>query len=237
MKSVPLWLIIGLAFIPLWLKASDSWQIDKKVFSQAITNYTPDNSSKTAQQWFRLLDELSQNRSANSGEENAIDTIRKVNRFIHNNVSYKTDALLYGSPDYWASVAETLGKGFGDCEDFAIAQYSTLRSLGIPDEKLRFIYVRAQIGNSYRQATQAHMVLSYYSTPDAEPLIIDSLIEKVLPASKRNDLTPVFSFNSTGLWAGSSERRAASNPLDRLSRWRDVLSRLEQEGISWRNNK
>jgi predicted transglutaminase-like cysteine proteinase len=159
-----------------------------------------------------------------------------MNRFIHDNVSYKTDDALYGTPDYWASVAETLGQGFGDCEDFAIAQYSTLRSLGIPDEKLRLIYVKAQIGNSYRAETQAHMVLGYYSSPDAEPLIIDSLIDKVLPASKRNDLTPVFSFNSAGLWAGSSERRAKSNPLDRLSRWRDVLSRLEQEGISWRNN-
>ncbi len=235
MKSALLWLIIGLVFIPLWLKAGDAWQVDKKAFSQAITNYTPDNSSQKAQQWFRLMDELSHDLNADSGTED-IDVIRKMNRFIHDNVSYKTDDVLYGTPDYWASVAETLGQGFGDCEDFAIAQYSTLRSLGIPDEKLRLIYVKAQIGNSYRSKTQAHMVLGYYSSPDAEPLIIDSLIEKVLPASKRNDLTPVFSFNSAGLWAGSSERRAKSNPLDRLSRWRDVLSRLEQEGISWRNN-
>jgi predicted transglutaminase-like cysteine proteinase len=235
MKSAIAWLIIGLVFIPLWLKAGDAWRVDKEAFSQAIINYTPDNSNQKAQQWFRLMDELSHDLNTDSGTED-IDVIRKMNRFIHNNVSYKTDDVLYGTPDYWASVAETLGQGFGDCEDFAIAQYSTLRSLGIPDEKLRLIYVKAQIGNAYRSKTQAHMVLGYYSSPDAEPLIIDSLIEKVLPASKRNDLTPVFSFNSAGLWAGSSERRAKSNPLDRLSRWRDVLSRLEQEGISWRNN-
>lgn len=235
MKSTSLWLIIGLVFIPVCLKANDAWQVDKKVFSQTITLYTPDNSSQAAERWFQLLDELSHDLNTDSGTED-IDVIRKVNRFIHDNVSYKTDDVLYGMPDYWASLAETLGQGFGDCEDYAIAQYSTLRSLGIPDEKLRLIYVKAQIGNSYKSQTQAHMVLGYYSSPDAEPLIIDSLIEKVLPASKRSDLTPVFSFNSAGLWAGSSDRRAKSNPLDRLSRWRDVLSRLEQEGISWRNN-
>ncbi|MCK7460344.1 transglutaminase-like cysteine peptidase [Idiomarina aminovorans] len=235
MKQTYLWFIICLVFIPLWLKAGDSWQIDKKSFSQAISTYQPNNSDRIAQQWFRLLAELTDDLNADN-KTKEVRVIKKMNRFIHNNVSYKTDSVLYDTPDYWASVAQTLGQGFGDCEDFAIAQYSTLRSLGIPDEKLRLIYVKAQIGNAYRSKTQAHMVLGYYSSPDAEPLIIDSLIEKVLPASKRNDLTPVFSFNSAGLWAGSSERRAKSNPLDRLSRWRDVLSRLEQEGISWRNN-
>jgi len=235
MKSAYLFLLIFLLFIPLWLKANDAWQIDKKSFAEAITNYAPDKSSKTARLWFTLLEELN-NVLQTDSKNREIDVIKRMNTFIHRHVSYKTDEVLYGTPDYWASVAETLGQGYGDCEDFAIAQYSTLRSLGVAEEKLRLIYVKARIGGPQSSVAQAHMVLGYYASPSAEPLIIDSLIEDVLPASERNDLTPVFSFNSAGLWAGSSESKAQSNPLDRLSRWRDVLSRLEQEGIFWRNN-
>jgi hypothetical protein len=90
------------------------------------------------------------------------------------------------------------------------------------------IYVRARIGRS--QITQAHMVLGYYSTPNAEPLVLDNIAPSIMPASQRNDLDPVFSFNSDGLWAGgSSESRA--DPLARLSRWRSVIGRMQSQGF------
>jgi hypothetical protein len=39
-------------------------------------------------------------------------------------------------------------------------------------------------------------VLAYYALPEAEPLILDNLISELRPASRRPDLTPVFSFNA-----------------------------------------
>ena len=74
------------------------------------------------------------------------------------------------------------------------------------------------------------MVLGYFATPNAQPLILDSLITKVLPAAKRVDLSPVFSFNSQGLWANNSTKSVAS-PTARLSRWRKILEQTSQEGV------
>jgi predicted transglutaminase-like cysteine proteinase len=157
--------------------------------------------------------------------------LERVNAFFHRAVRYRTDQQLYGREDYWASPLETLGNGLGDCEDWAIAKYITLRHLGIPDERLRLIYVRAQIGGARSPITQAHMVLGYYPSPDSEPIILDSLISAVLPASERSDLSPVFSFNSRGIWVGQGTATASGSPTARLSLWRDVLVRMQQEGI------
>lgn len=165
------------------------------------------------------------------GGDSEHEQLLRVNEFFHRNVRYKTDLALYGAEDYWATPLELLGHGLGDCEDWAIAKYISLRHLGIPDERLRLIYVRAQVGGPRSPVSQAHMVLGYFEHPSAEPLILDSLISSVLPASERSDLSPVFSFNADGLWVGQGAARAAGSPTARLSHWRDVLDRMHQEGI------
>ena len=75
------------------------------------------------------------------------------------------------------------------------------------------------------------MVLGYYPSPQSEPVILDSLISTVLPASERTDLAPVFSFNSRGLWVGQGTAAASGSPTARLSLWREVLVRMQEEGI------
>lgn len=153
-----------------------------------------------------------------------------VNDFFARNLRYQTDIQLWKQNDYWATPLETLGRGLGDCEDYAIAKYISLRALGVSDDKLRLIYVKAKLAGTNK--TQAHMVLGYFATPNAQPLILDSLITKVLPAAKRVDLSPVFSFNSQGLWANNSTKSVAS-PTARLSRWRKILEQTSQEGVMW----
>ena len=122
---------------------------------------------------------------------------------------------------------ESLGKGAGDCEDYVIGKYFTLLALGVPANKLRFIYVRARIGGAASSSQVAHMVLGYYETPNAVPLVLDSLISTILPATQRRDLTPVFSFNADGVYVDGKP----AAPVDRLSRWRDLLQRMEREGV------
>ncbi|WP_232513399.1 transglutaminase-like cysteine peptidase [Zobellella denitrificans] len=160
------------------------------------------------------------------------EKIVRVNSFFHRHLSYQTDIRLWGEEDYWATPLESLGRGQGDCEDYAIAKYVSLRKAGIGDERLRLIYVRARIGGARSTMTQAHMVLGYYPTPTADPLLLDSLIPNILPGSQRTDLTPVFSFNSQGLWTPGATASAA-NPVARLSRWRQALERIRQEGVTW----
>ncbi|MGY4828686.1 transglutaminase-like cysteine peptidase [Sphaerotilaceae bacterium SBD11-9] len=156
--------------------------------------------------------------------------LQAINEFFNRRVLFRDDTEVWGQIDYWASPLETLHKGQGDCEDFAIAKYFSLLAIGMPTSKLRLVYVRAQIGGP-QGAVQAHMVLAYYAAPGAEPLILDNLITDVRPASRRPDLVPVFSFNSEGLWQGVGLQAAAGDPTARLSRWREVLAKARAEGF------
>jgi predicted transglutaminase-like cysteine proteinase len=158
------------------------------------------------------------------------DRLRRVNAFFNGRIQFENDSKVWGQADYWATPLETIGQGAGDCEDFAIAKYFTLKELGVPVERMRLTYVKARIGGPESKLTQAHMVVTYYATPDADPLVLDNLITDIRVASRRPDLVPVFSFNSEGLWVGASESSSGSATV-RLSRWRDVLMRMKKEGF------
>ena len=159
-----------------------------------------------------------------------LEQLQLVNDFFNQRVRFADDIDIWGLPDYWATPLETLGKGAGDCEDFTIAKYMSLRELGISNDRLRLIYVRAAIGGPSSGVSQAHMVLGYYPTPTADPLILDNLIDEIRPGSRRPDLSPIFSFNSEGLWVGGASASSA-DPTARISRWRDVLERMRREGL------
>ncbi|WP_246438978.1 transglutaminase-like cysteine peptidase [Teredinibacter franksiae] len=154
--------------------------------------------------------------------------LMQVNDFFNQRVRFNSDIAIWGKKDYWATPLETMGTLQGDCEDFSIAKYVSLLKLGISVDKLRLVYVKAKLNTG---RVQAHMVLAYYAKPKAEPLILDNLSTLILPASKRPDLTPVFSFNSAGLWVGNSTEPKVKKPQTRLSRWREVLTRMQLEGI------
>lgn len=177
-------------------------------------------AAQRVQQWRNLL------RDAQALPER--EKVQRVNDFFNRMLEFRDDKEIWQTADYWASPLESMGKGAGDCEDFSIAKYVTLKLLNVPVERMRLIYVRAQIGGPYSTLSQAHMVLGYYPSPGAEPLVLDNLLSEVRIASNRPDLHPVFSFNSEGLWAGST---AAGSSTARLSKWRDVLNRMQAEGF------
>jgi predicted transglutaminase-like cysteine proteinase len=153
------------------------------------------------------------------------EQLNVVNRFFNKQLRYVEDIDLWHAVDYWETPIEALWKGAGDCEDYAIAKYFSLRHLGVASEKLRITYVKALTQN------RAHMVLTYYSTPDAEPLVLDSLIDAIKPASQRKDLLPVYSFNAEGLWLPGAKGNKKVGDTKRLSRWQDVLKKMQAEGF------
>jgi len=153
--------------------------------------------------------------------------LERVNRFF-NRLRFVADGASGGSADQWATPREFLVRDGGDCEDFALAKYFTLRALGVAAQRLRLTYVRA-LGRN-----QAHMVLTYHrpdGTPSgAEVLVLDNLEADILPLSRRSDLLPVYSFNSRGLWLASRDgpgRRVGG--VERLSRWQNLVRRLHRE--------
>ena len=148
--------------------------------------------------------------------------LRPVNNFF-NRLPSSTDRALWGVDEYWATPAEALSVNGADCEDFAFAKYFALKELGMASVRLRMVY--AKQANS----SEAHMVLAYYPEPRAEPLILDNLDGRILPASQRPDLTPVYTFNDDELQyfqqGGSPVRLAPSAHR----KWREYLEKLVRE--------
>jgi predicted transglutaminase-like cysteine proteinase len=160
------------------------------------------------------------------------DKLQRVNDFFNRRIQFGEDINIWGQTDYWATPMETLSKGAGDCEDFAIAKYFSLLVLGVPMEQLRLIYVKARLGGASSNVLQAHMVLAYYPSPDAEPQVLDNLINSIRPSSRRPDLTPVFSFNGQGVFAGAGGDAAlGAGGVGKLSVWADLLKRAKEEGF------
>ena len=154
-----------------------------------------------------------------------LEQLKVVNLFFNRQMKYEEDIDLWHEIDYWATPIQSLWKGAGDCEDYAIAKYFSLRNLGIPADKLRITYVKALRQN------RAHMVLTYYASPEAMPLVLDSLMDPILPASQRTDLLPVYAFNGEGLWLTGAAGNKKVGDTKRLSRWQDVLKKMTAEGF------
>jgi predicted transglutaminase-like cysteine proteinase len=155
--------------------------------------------------------------------ETELEKVTRINAFF-NQTRFVSDMKHWGKEDYWATPVEMLITNGGDCEDYSIAKYFSLKSAGVADEKMRITYVKAL------RLNQAHMVLAYYPEPDADPLILDNLNKELKPASERDDLAPVYSFNGTGLWLsrlrGQGKRIGEASKLER---WVDVNTRLLNE--------
>lgn len=152
-----------------------------------------------------------------------LQKLELVNRFF-NQVIFVSDHEHWGVEDYWATPVEMLATNGGDCEDFAIAKYFTLVEMGVPIDRLQIAYVKALSLN------QAHMVLTYYPTPEAIPQVLDNLIPEIRSATLRRDLVPVYSFNGDGLWL-AKERGLGRNvgKSDRISLWRTLEARIGNE--------
>jgi len=196
-------------------------------FSQNLLNYVARRFSPDAPKrllvWQRLINDMkgAEATGARQGEPRTEAlTLRKTNEFM-NQVPYYSDIALWGQEDYWATPVEMLSAFGGDCEDYSIAKYLSLKELGIPVERLRITYVKA------KSVGESHMVLAYYPRPDADPWILDNLIKDVRLASQRTDLEPVYSFNDDDIWLPSGITRKGGASQVRL--WRELLEKLVRE--------
>jgi predicted transglutaminase-like cysteine proteinase len=193
-----------------------------KMHSLAQSRYGA-NAANTVEEWQALISRIS--------SMNDMQKIKEVNDFFNQRIAFVDDIYNWKVSDYWATPLEIMGVAKGDCEDFSIAKYTTLQIAGVDIDKLRMTYVKAKLGGRNSTVSQAHMIVGYYPQPNAEPLLLDNLIPDIRPASRRSDLTPVFSFNSAGIWVGGATQSASNNPGAKLSRWRDLIDRMQQEGL------
>lgn len=145
-----------------------------------------------------------------------------VNSYF-NAFGYLSDGYLWERPDHWASPVEFLARGAGDCEDFAIAKYFALRSLGIPDDQIFIAYV-------WDVSINASHAILIYSRPGAPDLVLDNRTPLISTLSEHADLVPVYGFNVTGAFLMPTSGQPRISSHRRIPyfhpQWADILSKL-----------
>ena len=199
----------------IWVSAEEPPKIvTSKEIKQTKDQYGNSAANRLVE-WQKLVDE-----HQNESEENKL---KIVNDFF-NQVRFIDDIIHWKQKDYWATPLEMLATDGGDCEDYSIAKYFTLKALGVPESKLYITYVKAI------RLNQAHMVLTYFKTPRSAPLVLDNINKRILNASRRTDLVPIYSFNGDGLWLARErgKGRSVSGGTSKLKNWNNLLERLNK---------
>ena len=189
--------------------------------------FCPEPTIKNAETKYGMLAKerlVGMNRALDAAKDKNERRILENVNSLFNAVHYSSDMDIYQKKDYWATPWEFLGRGFGDSEDYAIAKYFALIHLGISPEKLYFTYVKS------RHSKEPHMVLSYFETPTSIPMILDSTLETIYPADRRQDLIPVYNFNADTLAHAQAPGKGKSMASSRTHQAWDRLIEDIQRG-------
>ena len=144
--------------------------------------------SASARDWLALLGRL--------GDAAPMDQLRAVNAFL-NRFPYRSDLANYGRRDYWATPLEFLARS-GDCEDYAIAKYVSLRRLGVPAGRLRIAVVQDEDRDSPHAVLLADVGGTWY--------VLDNLSERVEPQERVGHYVRYYSLNEDGFWTRAPAR-------------------------------
>ena len=166
------------------LPAASSPTISEPQLQQVRQHYG-EQAQARLQQWQQIL-----NRSVGRAE---MEQLKLTNDFI-NLIEFIHSPYYQDGLDFRLSPMAFLILGAGDSEEFSMAKYFTLRKMGIQASRLRLTYTERQSNHT------PHMVLAYYPSADADPLILDYLDKNIRPLSQRQDLRPVYSFDAEQLW-------------------------------------
>ncbi|BBP44248.1 transglutaminase-like cysteine peptidase [Thiosulfativibrio zosterae] len=210
-----IWILIGpLIWLGVVFSANTPQVVSKAEIQEAKEQFGP-LAVKRLEAWQALID-----NNQNKPEKLKLTL---VNDFF-NQAKYIDDLTHWKKDDYWATPYEFLTTDAGDCEDYVIAKYFTLKALGVEESKLFLTYVKAI------RLKQAHMVLTYFENPKDQPLVLDNLTDKILFANRRKDLAPIYSFNGDGLWLSKQRGKGqkVDGGTDKLKEWNRLLQKLEK---------
>jgi len=186
-----------------------------KAMPQPPKEHRNEQVAQRLQDWQSLI--------AQSMQLGDAEKLKAVNAFFNTQIRYGEDQDLWGQIDYWASPLETLELGAGDCEDFALAKYFTLRLLGISEQSLRLVYT------TLVPAKQAHMVLGFWPDNGVAPLLLDNLHTQILPITERLDLQVQFAFGPTHLYRFEQSSLQVAGNTELLPHWQVLMARMKRE--------
>jgi len=147
--------------------------------------------------------------------------LHAANETVNHSVRYVSDYGQWGQADHWSSPLETIAKGRGDCEDYAIAKYGLLRAAGMANADLKIVLVHD------RAVRADHAVLA--ARHEGKWLILDNRHDRLSADGESRELVPLFALNDHGvsLFAapysaaspGKSEMRDESRIAPATSEW------------------
>ena len=169
------------ATLPKWRRVLERMREEWPLYEACMESprACPDESARA---WGRLLASL---RTASRRQQ-----LEAIDRFA-NRKRYGTDRRIYGRSDYWASPLEFLARS-GDCEDYAIFKYVSLRLLGVPAERMRLFVV----DDTRRRL--AHAVLAVEL--GEETYLLDNLAPAPQPATATGHYRPYYAVNEEAKW-------------------------------------
>ncbi len=162
--------------LPQWQRVVNEIEEETSLYQECDEAESP-CSSRALLAWQSMI-------KSNLGDE-PMSQLRAVNRFV-NRWPSRTDEQNYLKMDYWASPLSFL-KHSGDCEDYAITKYVSLRQLGFDAEQLRIVVVKDVLRDT------AHAVLAVHV--DQRVFVLDNLFQAVLPQERVSQYTPYYSVN------------------------------------------
>ena len=115
-----------------------------------------------------------------------MEKLRRVQDYV-NFFGYVREPQPSKGADYWKAPAEFFTAS-GDCEDYAIAKYWSLRKTGFSADALRILVVYAKRGQT------AHTVLR--ARVDGRFYLLDSLYENVEPLDRIHDYVGLYGINA-----------------------------------------
>lgn len=145
--------------------------------------------------------------------------IESVNRFV-NTIAFAEDADHWLKEDYWATPYQFIASGGGDCEDYAIAKYFTLRVLGIAADQMSIAYVNV------RDKKEPHMVMFYFPEAGQSPFVLDNLDKKITLLNLKSDIELIYSANENNVWVNKEGKLILVGKSSMIHKWSDVISKV-----------
>ena len=190
-----------------------------RIAAQPLDGELPEGGLRRAKREFEAL----------VGAARALDFRRRVtfiNVAVNRRIEYVADPVSASGADVWSTPCETLARGAGDCEDFAITKFFLLLASGSPRRGVRLLYALYRRVD-LQAAPMPHLVV-VAQWPLVDPPVMDCINPMLIALSRRDDLQPVFSFDQSAIW-----QRVDAVPMSPersgIRRWRTTLARTRQQ--------
>jgi predicted transglutaminase-like cysteine proteinase len=129
------------------------------------------------------------------GEARGLDQaakIESVNSWVNARTRFVDDIVRFRTADRWATAAETLRAGEGDCEDYAIAKMKLLEAAGVARSDMFLVIAKDLV----RRADHALLVVR----SGDRLVVLDNNTDRIVDAAAISDYRPVMSYSAGKAW-------------------------------------